>query len=52
MTTATMELQAVQTWHPLAAGAAPRGHPGRQGGWAWILSDLGALPETGRPLAR
>jgi len=36
---------------PHTAAVADGRHPAAGGGWAWILSDLKTLLETGRPLA-
>ncbi len=36
---------------PLTAAMMAGAHPVISGGWAWILSDLKTLLETGRPLA-
>ncbi len=50
--TVTHDLTGAPGTAALAAGAAPREQPGLRGGWAWVLSDLKSLLETGRPLAR
>ena len=50
--TVVHELNGAPCTAALVAGRAPRDHPGLRGGWAWILSDLKTLLETGQPLAR